>query len=581
VSKPSTRQTLIHYKNRPLRSHFHTDFAHDPLNRRTNMVDAVGTTVYTYTLGNQLLTEDGPWASDTVTNGYTNRLRTSLALAQPAGFWTNGFTYDNGTRLSNVVMSSGAFTYQYVPSGVTHHASRITLPNTSYITNQFDANARLISTALLTSGNSVLDSYNYVYDPANQRTNLTRLDSTIGFLYDKIGQLTVADSSVNTEDRGYKYDAAWNLNWLTNNGTPTAFQVNVMNELTNGPIAVNYYDSNGILTNKAYDLNGDATLLTYDDENRLIDIYNALTGLETVLTYDGIGRLRIRQEYSNNGQSPIGGGALTSETHYIYDGWRVIQERNALNTPQVTYTRGSDLSGNMEGAGGIGGLLTRSSGYSSGTGNWSTHNHYFADGNGNITCLESSSQALSAKYRYDPFGNTISSSGAQATANVYRFSSKEILVNSGLYYYGYRLYDPTLQRWVNRDPLEEFAGINVYLFVFNAPSGAVDTDGRGASAGDYQTPPVPLPGGGETIYNPQGSSGGTADPGNWTPAFPKVPSGVHCIVLQMALQYSAFRQGHLGLYRGQCLRLSQYPGGDLLTGLHNHQYPRRHARLAA
>jgi RHS repeat-associated protein len=55
-----------------------------------------------------------------------------------------------------------------------------------------------------------------------------------------------------------------------------------------------------------------------------------------------------------------------------------------------------------------------------------------------------------AKYRYDPFGNTISSSGTLAGANVYRFSSKEIHVNSGMYYYGYRFYDPNLQRWINR-----------------------------------------------------------------------------------------------------------------------------------
>src|SRR5205809_5140641 len=39
--------------------------------------------------------------------------------------------------------------------------------------------------------------------------------------------------------------------------------------------------------------------------------------------------------------------------------------------------------------------------------------------------------------------------------NVYRFSSKEIHVNSGLYYYGYRWYAPNLQRWLNRDPLGE------------------------------------------------------------------------------------------------------------------------------
>ncbi len=56
-----------------------------------HMVDAVGTNVYTDTAGNQLLTEDGPFASDTVTNTYVNRIRVGLALQQPVGFWTNGF----------------------------------------------------------------------------------------------------------------------------------------------------------------------------------------------------------------------------------------------------------------------------------------------------------------------------------------------------------------------------------------------------------------------------------------------------------------------------------------------------------
>src|SRR5713226_212002 len=40
---------------------------------------------------------------------------------------------------------------------------------------------------------------------------------------------------------------------------------------------------------------------------------------------------------------------------------RVIQERTGTNnTPAVSYTRGLDLSGTLEGAGGIGGLLARS-----------------------------------------------------------------------------------------------------------------------------------------------------------------------------------------------------------------------------
>jgi RHS repeat-associated protein len=167
----------------------------------------------------------------------------------------------------------------------------------------------------------------------------------------------------------------------------------------------------------------------------------------------------------------------------------VIQERDTNNTPTVSYTRGTDLSGSIECAGGIGGLLARSSGYSSG--NWTSHAFYHADANGNVTYLIDSSQAMQASYRYDPFGNLISSSGSLASANVYRFSSKEIHVNSGMYYYLYRFYDPNLQRWINRDPIEESGGINLYVFVGNNPVCWRDTFGQAIA--DLPPPPKPTP----------------------------------------------------------------------------------------
>jgi RHS repeat-associated protein len=147
---------------------------------------------------------------------------------------------------------------------------------------------------------------------------------------------------------------------------------------------------------------------------------------------------------------------------------RTIQERDGSNNPLVSYTRGNDLSGSMEGAGGIGGLLARSSGYSAG--NFTTHNYYFADGNGNITYMLDSSQAMVASYRYGPIGDTFSSSGTLASANVYRFSSKEIHASSGMYYYGYRFYDPNLQRWINRDPYRE-VGFEIARHSVSRPGG--------------------------------------------------------------------------------------------------------------
>jgi RHS repeat-associated protein len=445
-------------------------FKYDWLDRVTNMVDAAGTTAYAYNSGGRLWTEDGPFASDTLTNVYSYGLRTSLSLQQPTGFWTNAFGYDASGRLTNVTSPAGAFNYAYDPNRIAL-LNKLSLPNTAYITNVFDAMARLTGTYLRSNNNGTIDSYVYAYNPASQRTNLARADaSTVAFSYDNIGQLKAADSSVATEDRGYFYDSAWNLNYRTNNGALTTHLLDVKNQLTNATGAGNLtYDSNGNLTGV-----GGWKFFTYDDENRLVRMETYSGGDPTGMTewvYDGLGRLRQRLEYGYSFPSYY----LTDDVRFVYDGWRVIQERNSIGTPLARYTRGRDLSGSLEGAGGIGGLLARSHGYASGEA--TAHNFYFADGNGNVVRMVSTNQAVVASYRYDPFGNLISSGGSLAGANLYRFSSKPVHLGSGLYYYGYRFYDPNLQRWLNRDPIEEDGGINLYGYVDNDPLGRADPFG--------------------------------------------------------------------------------------------------------
>ena len=143
------------------------------------MVDAAGTTVYTYSSGDQLLTEDGPFSSDTVTNTYVNRLRTALNLQQPTGLWTNKFVYDAAARLTNVTSPAGPFGYTLGGSGVASPLiKKLLLPNTSYITNTFDNVARLTGTFLKNSGNTTLDSATYGYNAANQRTTFTNAAGT-------------------------------------------------------------------------------------------------------------------------------------------------------------------------------------------------------------------------------------------------------------------------------------------------------------------------------------------------------------------------------------------------------------------
>jgi len=121
----------------------------------------------------------------------------------------------------------------------------------------------------------------------------------VNYYYDNIGQLKVAASSLSTENRGYTYDAAWNLNRRTNNGATSAFVVDTKDELTNAPSPVGtaIYDLNGnMCTNQSGN-----RVYVYDAENQLSEYYRFnLGGIHpnrlTTFYYDGLSRLRIRIE---------------------------------------------------------------------------------------------------------------------------------------------------------------------------------------------------------------------------------------------------------------------------------------------
>lgn len=53
----------------------------------------------------------------------------------------------------------------------------------------------------------------------------------------------------------------------------------------------------------------------------------------------------------------------------------------------------------------------------------------------------------------------------------------------GLYYYGYRYYDPVTGRWPSRDPIGEKGGLNLYGFVENKSTSNLDVLGQIGIAG--------------------------------------------------------------------------------------------------
>ena len=223
----------------------------------------------------------------------------------------------------------------------------------------------------------------------------------------------------------------------------------------------------------------------WDGENRL----KAVT-LTNVAGVPNASRQRLEFAYDRAGRrvaktiSVWNGSMFTNgvTTRFVCDGCppslgsygetfgNPVAELNSQNLPIRTYLWGLDVSGTMDAAGGIGGLLMVTDHSSP------VARHFVAyDGNGNVTALiNAADNSTSAAYEYGPFGELVRATGPLARANPFRFSTKFWDEETALVYYGYRYYSPSLGRWISRDPLCEAGGVNLYGFLANAPIKAVD-----------------------------------------------------------------------------------------------------------
>ena len=271
-------------------------------------------------------------------------------------------------------------------------------------------------------------------------------------------------------------------------------QVGITN--TGGPLWQDVTVASGGVTNKAglvfpassqaltYDTDGNLTfdgVWTYqwDCENRLV----AMT-MTNVANVAATNRLRLQFVYDIQGRrvqkkvSHWNGGpwVLDSDSRFIYDGWNLIAILNAQSSILQSFMWGLDLSGTEEGAGGVGGLLAV---FEMSNGQVSNSHSAAYDGNGNVTALvKGSDSSVSARYEYSPHGETLRATGFMAAANPFGWSTKARDQESELVLYGYRYYLPAAGRWINRDPIEEQGGLNLYVFVANSPINGLDPHGQ-------------------------------------------------------------------------------------------------------
>ena len=463
-----------------------TDTDYDRLGRKTRESNGITTSDFQYspttlrptleTISYDLDRNGTPELTRQIDRSHDN-------LRRPTGFTLKDGTtlenqatygYDGFSRLDSVErtgVSPARFTYSYIQN------SRLiyqVIGPAHTVTNTWEPDRDVLDVKENKVGNTVISRFDYAVNAIGQRSTLSQTGTALASVraidwgYDSYGQLTSADSTAAGHDRAYQYDAIGNrrksADSLTLPGVDnyTANALNQYSVIPSAPAAPTYDDDGNMTVGPLPVAPTANSTLVWDGENRLIETQVSTSGLLVRDYYDAQSR-RIA--------STVG----TATTLFIYDGWNVIAEYTIQNSSfkiQNSYLWGLDLSGTLQGAGGGGGLLCESQITNA------QISKFFPtyDGNGNVSEYLSTTGTLAAHFEYDPFGNAVVNTDTTGQFN-YRFSTKPLDSETGLYYYGYRYYDPLTGRWPSRDPIGEMGGVNLYGFVGNDGVDRVDIIG--------------------------------------------------------------------------------------------------------
>jgi len=324
--------------------------------------------------------------------------------------------------------------------------------------------------------------------------------STIEYGHDLLGRVTsrnadafgynarseVSSAVLGADRFNYSYDPIGNRVWSAVNTLTNTYTANRLNQYSN--IVLQSYGLQPYSLSPSYDADGNMRwdgrfVHAWDAENRLVCSEPGLGGatngsVRVVNSYDYQHRRHSKTVRRLSGRgagypldpSQAGTWDVVETRTFIYDGWNltaeVVVDAQSGTTNVTRYLWGPDVSGTLQGAGGVGGLLAviRPDGT------------FFPcyDANGNVTGYVDASGTVRGHFEYDAFGNTIAMWGDLVHTFKFRFSTKYWDEETRSYYYGCRHYAPKLGCWLSRDPIGERGGENVYLFIYNNPVDGFD-----------------------------------------------------------------------------------------------------------
>jgi len=438
-------------------------FTYDPAYPRvTSMTDGVGTTSYSYNpvtaspaLGANLLKSvTSPIAG---TSGYDVVVYSYDALNRMTGQSINGIAqsvgFDAIGRSISATNALDSFTYSYSDgtsrvTGISSNAGP-----TAALSYFGPTGDELLEQLNFTthSGSTSLAKFGYTYNSDNNVTSLTVSSpaaQTTAYGYDAANRLTSGLISGSTPQYAYGYDSASNLTSIKPNGATESFQ----------------YTSTNAITAGTYDANGSPLVLgasnyKWDGANRVVRFTNTSTNTSSSFIYDGLSRLvRVVDTTA---------GTTTADHSYTWCGsMRCLAHDNTQSGSPVSteyFAQGAIIAG--------------------------TAYYYVQDQLGSVTELVTATGTIASQFTYDPYGNKTTVSGTIKPDIGY--AGYFTHAASGLDFAMYRAYDPTHARWLNRDPIAEAGGVNLYAYAAGNPTSLTDPSGLCPAKNCPQVPTAP------------------------------------------------------------------------------------------
>ena len=426
--------------------------------------------------------------------------------------------FDSLGRPSSVANPLGTFGYTYYdPTHPTNRLGGVSFPNGqntaySYFGNSHDE--RLQEIKHTNSLGAVISQHDYTYDVVGkiqtwqqQTDNSTPLLWTFG--YDNADQLT---SAVETNTAipspaimqyGYNYDAAGNdyneqIGTVTRSSSTT--DINNLNQVTKSSVSGNQtvYFTGPLNGASSVIINGTTASKNSTSFSGAVTIAPGSTNTVTVVASDSLGNSRTNKfqttipaqlnytpSYDNDGNELVDGAGQTytwdaksqlisisytggSLTTFNYDAFgrriSIVETGSLPSTKQFVWV-GTALAEERSGANAVTKRF-----FSQGEQIAGQNYYYTRDHLGTVRELVDGTQAVRARYSYDPYGvrsaNLITSNSVEAD---FGFTGHYFHFTSGLHLALYRDYASSFGRWLTRDPIAERGGINLYRYVYDDP----------------------------------------------------------------------------------------------------------------